>query len=270
METTPTPVDDLGAPVPGVRPVRRVVSLVPSLTESVALTRAAALVGATDWCSHPAGLDVTRVRGTKNPDLARIRGLAPDLVLANKEENRRSDVAALRDSGVAVWVTVIETVDEALVSLRRMFAEALDWGLPDWLAEAERRWQSPAAATASPLRVAIPVWRDPWMVVGSSTFTGDLAARLGLVNVYGSDPRRYPRVELADIRARHPDVVVLPDEPYRFTGDDGPDAFPGIPVALVSGRALTWYGPSLLTAQEDVGRALAGARTPGPRERGGP
>lgn len=259
METTPTRTDDLGVVVPGVPPARRVVSLVPSLTESVALTRPAALVGATDWCSHPAGLEVTRVRGTKNPDLAKILALAPDLVLANKEENRRSDVAALRDAGIAVWVTVIETVDEALTSLRRMFGEALGWGVPDWLAEAERRWQRPAAA-ASPLRVAIPVWRDPWMVVGSSTFTGDLAARLGLVNVYGSDPGRYPRVELADIRERRPDVVVLPDEPYRFTGEDGPEAFPGIPVALVSGRALTWYGPSLLTAGEDVRRALARGR----------
>src|SRR2546426_156201 len=77
------------------------------------------------WCTHPTDLDVTRVRGTKNPDLAAVRGLRPDLVLANKEENRELDVRRLRDAGVAVWVTDIESVEQALVSLRRIFTEAL-------------------------------------------------------------------------------------------------------------------------------------------------
>ena len=83
-------LDDLGTGIPVSGPARRVVSLVPSLTESVALTRPGALVGATDWCTHPVGLAVARVRGTKNPNLARIIDLSPDLVIANKEENRRA------------------------------------------------------------------------------------------------------------------------------------------------------------------------------------
>ena len=95
------------------------VSLVPSLTESVAATRPAALVGATTWCTHPADLDVTRVRGTKNPDLAAIAALEPDLVLANQEENRRLDVERLRAAGIAVWVTDIRTLDQALVLAAR-------------------------------------------------------------------------------------------------------------------------------------------------------
>ena len=97
--------DDLGADVPLPAPATRVVSLVPSLTEALAVTAPDLLVGATDWCTHPADLDVTRVRGTKNPDLAAIRALSPDLVVANKEENRELDVRRLRDAGVAVWVT---------------------------------------------------------------------------------------------------------------------------------------------------------------------
>src|SRR5580658_376322 len=113
------PRDDLGHPVAGRRPARRVVSLVPSLTESVAVTRPEALAGATDWCTHPAGLDVPRVRGTKNPDLAAIRALRPDLVLANQEENRRLDVERLRAAGVPVWVPDVRTLDQALDSLRR-------------------------------------------------------------------------------------------------------------------------------------------------------
>ena len=116
--------DDLGHPVPVTGPARRVVSLVPSLTESVAVTRPEALAGATDWCTHPADLDVPRVRGTKNPDLAAIKALRPDLVLANQEENRRLDVERLRAAGVPVWVTVIRTVDQALDSLQRMFGGA--------------------------------------------------------------------------------------------------------------------------------------------------
>ncbi|HSY14600.1 MAG TPA: helical backbone metal receptor [Jatrophihabitantaceae bacterium] len=243
----PARADDLGHPLHAASPARRVVSLVPSLTESVALSRPDALVGATDWCTHPAGLDVTRVRGTKNPDLDAIVRLCPDIVLANQEENRRLDVERLRSAGVPVWVSVIRTVDEALAGLRRIFTSALGWPVPAWLEQAARVWAEPGPR-ARP-RAVIPIWRDPWMVVGSSTFTGDLAGRLGLDNVYAGDAGRYPHVEVAEIRARNPEVIVLPDEPYPFSDQDGPEMFPGTRIALVEGRSLTWYGPSLVTAR---------------------
>jgi len=246
--------DDLGHPVEVVRPARRVVSLVPSLTEAVAATRPEALVGATDWCTHPRDLDVSRVRGTKNPDRAAIAALQPDLVLANREENRELDVRRLRDAGIAVWVTVIETVDEAFASMERMFTEALGWESPDWLDEARAVWAEPAPDSGR--RVAIPIWRDPWMVVGGRTFTGDLAARLGLVNAFGEGDERYPQVELADIDSPDVDLVLLPDEPYVFTADDGPEAFSHTPTRLVSGRSLTWYGPSMLTARAELESTL--------------
>ncbi|HTT50276.1 MAG TPA: helical backbone metal receptor [Streptosporangiaceae bacterium] len=251
------PRDDLGYPVPTVRPVRRVVSLVPSLTESVAVTRPGALAGATDWCTHPAGLDVARVRGTKNPDLAAVRALEPGLVLANQEENRRLDVERLRAAGAPVWVTNVRTLDQALASLGRMFTEGLGWAAPDWLAAAWRAWHDPARG--APVRAVIPIWRDPWMVIGSDTFAGDLAARLGLDNVYGGHAARYPRIDLADLAARQPQIVVLPDEPYPFSSADGPEMFPGQRVALVHGRDLTWYGPSLVTARPALAAQLAAA-----------
>ena len=259
------PRDDLGHPVAVSRPVRRVVSLVPSLTESVAATRAEALVGATDWCTHPAGLAVRRVRGTKNPDRAAIAGLSPGLVLANQEENRRVDVERLRAAGIPVWVTVIRTLDEAFASLRRMFAEALGWPEPAWLAAAEEAWRPapPAPPAGAATSAAIAVWRDPWMVVGSNTFTGDIAARLGLGNVYADHPERYPRVSLEDLRARRPDVILLPDEPYQFTAEDGPEAFPAQRVALVEGRSLTWYGPSLVDARARLLAQLSPLSPPG-------
>ena len=242
--------DDLGHPVELPGPARRVVSLVPSLTEAVARSAPGLLVGATDWCTHPAGLAVTRVRGTKNPERAAITALAPALVIANREENRKLDVVRLREAGLAVWVTVIESVPEALASLRRLLTGPLALEVPGWLAAAEQAWSGPRPEPVG--RVAVPIWRDPWMVVGARTFTGDVLTRLGLVNVFGAGPGRYPRVEVGEIRAAAPDVVLLPDEPYPFTAGDGPEEFPGRRVVLVSGRLLTWYGPSLATARADL------------------
>ncbi|GAB2671594.1 helical backbone metal receptor [Nocardia goodfellowii] len=248
--------DDLGGAVPLTEPVRRVVSLVPSLTESVALTCPDVLVGATEWCTHPAGLAVERVRGTKNPNVRRVIELAPDLVLCNQEENRRIDVDRLREAGIPVWVTKIESVNEALASLARLCTVALGVDIPAWLSESEQVWAAPAAAPVR--RAVIPIWRNPWMVVGRDTFTADLARRLGLELVHANRPDRYPRLAEHEL-TRGIDLAVLPDEPYVFTETDGPDAFPDIPVALVEGRALTWYGPSLATARATLSAQLAAA-----------
>ncbi|MCW2501124.1 MAG: hypothetical protein JWN87_2800 [Frankiales bacterium] len=228
-------------PVPAE--VRRVVSLVPSLTESVAATAPGLLVGATDWCSHPADLAVTRVKGTKNPDVAAVLGLRPDLVLANAEENRPADLDALRAAGLAVWVTFPTTVPEALTSLDRMLT-ACRLARPGWLDAADAAWAEPW--TGARRRAVVPIWRRPWMAVGSGTFTGDVLARLGVDNVLADSPERYPKVDLGSLPAH--DLVVLPDEPYRFTPSDGPEAFTA-PSACVSGRHLTWYGPSLAEAR---------------------
>lgn len=249
--------DDLGADVPLTAPARRVVSLVPSLTEAIAASAPGLLVGATDWCTHPADLDVPRVRGTKNPDLTAVRALQPDLVVANMEENRELDVRRLRDAGVAVWVTRIETVEEALDSMSRLFSDALGLADPPWLVSARELWSPPAT---SRLEVAVPIWRDPWMVVGSGTYTDDLLRRAGLVNVlaHGRAQRdgRYPTVTPDEIDRAGADVVLLPDEPYVFTADDGPEAFT-TPTRLVSGRLLTWYGPAMVEAHAELA-ALTG------------
>jgi ABC-type Fe3+-hydroxamate transport system substrate-binding protein len=248
-------VDDLGTPI-CVRPkVASVVCLVPSLTEAIAESARELLVGATDWCSHPEDLDVTRVRGTKNPNLKKIIDLAPDLVVCNQEENRLLDVERLRAAGIAVWVTQIETLDQAFASMDRLFTIALQQSRPTWLADAEAVWAEPAPV--HPTRAVVAVWRDPWIVVGRSTFTGDLLRRLGIDNVFAHHPDRYPHVTLQEIRAASPGLVVLPDEPYAFHTGDGPEAFPDIATALVSGRFLTWYGPSLVEARSALLDQLA-------------
>ncbi|MDT0214246.1 helical backbone metal receptor [Rothia sp. ARF10] len=240
--------DDLGHEVAlPTTPVCRVVSLVPSLTEAVAATAPDALVGATDWCTHPADLDVTRVRGTKNPDRAAIAALRPDLVIANKEENRELDVQRLRADGIPVWVTDIETVPQALASMRRLFVEVCGWDAPEWLAEADRLWSGPVPDPHA--KVVVPIWRDPWMVVGRPTFTADLLARVGCEVTTAGEPGRYPHVDVDRLDASGADLVLLPDEPYVFSADDGPEAFSATPTKLVDGRLLTWYGPSLVEAR---------------------
>lgn len=252
--------DDLGTEARVPRSVRRVVSLVPSLTETVASCAPRILVGATSWCTHPADLDVTRIGGTKNPDVAAITALAPDVVLANEEENRQADLDALRGAGLAVWVTRVRDLPEALASLRRMLTVACRLPAPAWLDTAAAAWRRVPAAGPRGRTAVVPVWRRPWMVLGHDTFAGDLLARLGVANVYAGHDERYPRVRIEQIRGAGADLVVLPDEPYRFSASDGPEAFPGASSALVSGRHLTWYGPSLAEAPAVLGRQLRAAR----------
>lgn len=239
----------------------RVVSLVPSLTEAVAATLPGALVGATDWCTHPADLAVARVGGSKYPDLAAVLALRPDVVLVNVEENRESDAEALRAAGVELYVTYPRTVDGALDELDGLLAALGAPGEPAWLTAARAAWaRLPAVA---PRRALVPVWRRPWVVLGGGTFAGDVLLRLGVRNAFADAPERYPRPAREELLSTEVDLVVLPDEPYAFTRDDGPEAFAGVPCALVSGRHLTWYGPSLAEAPALLSAQLA-ELTPGP------
>ena len=241
-------VDDAGLVVPLATQVSRIVSLVPSLTEALALSCPEKLVAATDWCTHPADLAVARVGGTKTPDLEAIVALGPDLVVANAEENRPPDLDVLRAQGVPVWVTDIRTVDQALASIDKLLRAvgAID---TRWLGQARDSWLNPSAVVEGRrLRAVVPIWRRPWMHLGSDTYAGDVLRRLGVDNVLSDSPHRYPKLGLGNLPK--PDLVVLPDEPYQFGEMDGPEAFPGLPCALVSGRSLTWYGPAMVGAPQ--------------------
>lgn len=241
----------------------RVVSLVPSLTEAVAVSRPGLLVGATNWCTHPSDLDaqgVVRVRGTKNPDLDAVLRLAPDLVVANEEENREPDLDQLRRAGVEVLVTKIRSVATALTELERVLA-ACGAGRPPWLDAAGLAWADPEPVEPGRrLRAVVPIWRRPWMALGSDTYAGDVLARLGVDHVLANNPERYPRFDPAALARL--DVVVLPDEPYAFTADDGPQVFAPVPSALVDGRSLTWYGPAMVDAPMRLVAAVRPALRP--------
>jgi ABC-type Fe3+-hydroxamate transport system substrate-binding protein len=248
-------VDDLGEPVPLAAPPRRVVSLVPSLTDAIETTHPGLLIGATDYCTHPPDLNVARVGGSKYPNVDVVLDLRPDLVVANAEENRPEDVARVRADGIPVWVTAAAaTVPEGLGSVRRLLTQGLDLAEPSWLVAAEDAWRTPEPVWAT---AVVPVWRRPWIVVGRDTFAGDVLRRLGVANAYAGHADRYPRPSLAELNDAGADLVVLPDEPYEFTEDDGPESFPGLPCVLVNGRHLTWCGPSLVEAHATL---MAGTR----------
>ncbi len=249
--------DDLGHPV-GVRPgPRRLVSLVPNLSELLwDWGFADRLVGVTEWCVAPPGgfPDAQRVRGTKNPDVAAIVAMAPDLVIANEEENRAHDVERLRAAGIAVHVTRVRSLAALPGSLGRL---ALALGEPSaatsLIAAIEQARSGLAPPPTGRRRVACAVWRDAperagpdegWWLLGRDTYAADLLTTVG-VEVLPPDPDgRYPRCTFAELAAFAPELLLLPDEPYAFGPDDVRELErAGLDARLVDGTALWWWGP---------------------------
>jgi ABC-type Fe3+-hydroxamate transport system substrate-binding protein len=241
--------------VSGPRLPERIVSLVPSLTEALfALGLGPRVVGVTDWCVHPAEAvaRLPHVGGTKNPDLDAIRALAPDLVIANREENTRRDVERLEAMGLVVWVTYPRGVDDAVALLREIAerggrtAELESVVVPIEAALREAR------ADRRPGRSFFcPFWKRPWMAVGEDTYAHDLLTLCGGRNVFaGHGERRYPRVRTEEIVRASPEVILLPDEPYAFGAEDVAE-LRGLPVPaarsgrihLIDGTLVSWYGP---------------------------
>jgi len=252
-------IDALGHPVEIEAQPRRIVSLVPSLTETLfAFGLGEAVVGVTRFCIEPKGGVATKAKvgGTRNPNLARVRELAPDLIIANAEENRREDIDQLIEAELTVFVTFPRTVVGAVEMMRQLAAmtgslntarpiiEAAEAALAETRAANERR---------PPLRVFCPIWRNPWISIGPDTYIHDFIATCGGVNIFGDRRERYPRVDLGEMARRDPEVILLPDEPYRFepkhvhelrTYKEVSAARDGR-IYLVEGKHLCWYGPRI-------------------------
>jgi ABC-type Fe3+-hydroxamate transport system substrate-binding protein len=225
----------------------RVVSLVPSVTETL-LAWDVDVVACTRFCEQPALL---HVGGTKDPDIAAIVALAPDLVVVDREENRREAAVALEDAGLDVHVTHVTSLDDVGPMLVELAA-----------AVGATVVHEPATATRSlaTQRAVIAIWRRPWMALGSDTYGSSLLASIGADNVVGAG-ERYPTIDLADLASRRPELIVLPSEPYPFATRHVPEvqrAVPDARVVLVDGRDLFWWGVRTGAARQRLAEVLSG------------
>jgi iron complex transport system substrate-binding protein len=272
-------------------PPRRVVSLVPSMTESLfELGLGAALVGVTDYCRPPgdAGRRLPRVGGTRDPDIEAVGQLNPDLVLANQEENRREAVQALEALGLKVWVTFPRSVQQAMDVL---WAVLRLFGVPGEnpkirTLEMTLEWTQRAAQARQGVRVFCPIWHgrsgdgEPWwMTFAEETYAHDVLASCGGENVFADRRRRYPLeadlgsaleepagerdtrypcVGVEEVVARQPELVLLPDEPGAFSDEDEAcliDALGGTP-AVRGGHVHRLDGRLLFWHGTHLARAL--------------
>jgi len=251
--------DALYRPIEIKQAPQRIVSLVPSITEALfTFGLGDAVVGVTGFCVEPSeGVAAKqKVGGTKTLDVTQVRDLQPDLVIANVEENRPEDVRQLIAAGLNVMVTFPRTVAGG-IEMMRQIAE-----MTDSMAAARPIIDEAVAALADAraqsesrrlLRVFCPIWRNPWMSVGPDTYIHDFLHACGGLNIFSRRHERYPITDLNEIARRDPQVILLPDEPYRFapkhlselTRHDYVSAVRAGRVHLIEGKHLCWYGPRI-------------------------
>ena len=257
-------LDASGVAVSLPAPPRRIVSLIPSITEILfALGLGDAVAGCTIFCTEPRDgvAQKTKVGGEKNPKLELIRELGADLVVANIEENVREHIETLRAWGIPVYVTYPRTVAAGI----RLIAELgeltgteeagrrIARDLDDRLARLEARRAGRARA-----RVFCPIWRRPYMTINRDTYIDDMLSTCGGENVFAGLATRYPEITLDAVAAAQPDVILLPDEPYRFRPAHLADfseyrQMPAVRhgrIHFVDGKLLSWYGPRIGHALE--------------------
>ncbi len=205
----------------------RIVSLVPSVTETLTAWGAEP-VACTRFCERD---DLVHVGGTKDPDIAAIVELRPDLVVVDAEENRREDHDALVDAGLVVHVLHVRSLDDVVLALAGLAKRAgASWSAPE-LPPPVAIWR----------RAFVPIWRRPWMALGLPTYGGSVLSHLGVATVFADDGP-YPTTTLEEAAARHPDLVLAPSEPYPFTRRQLPELDEVGPTVFVDGKDLFWWG----------------------------
>jgi ABC-type Fe3+-hydroxamate transport system substrate-binding protein len=266
--------DELGFRLELEGPPQRIVSLVPSWTETLfALGLGQAIVGITRYCVEPpaATAKVAKIGGTKNPNLKAIIELSPDLVIANAEENRREDIEQLRAAGIAVFTTYPRKISAAVESIIKLgktlncedAAHAMAREIVLAVSEIETQvgvWSKLR------FRVFCPIWKNPWMAFNADTYAHDVLRMIGFNNIFASAGERYPRTTIEEALAQRPDFVMLPNEPYEFGPKDVEELRPLLPaplsrrLVLINGRDLHWYGAHMVTGLKSLAALLARVR----------
>jgi ABC-type Fe3+-hydroxamate transport system substrate-binding protein len=254
-----TYVDALNRSIALETPPSRIVCLVPSITEALfTFGLGDSIAGVTQFCSEPRRevASKPKVGGTKTLDVKSVLALEPDLVIANAEENRQEDIRQLLAAGQRVFVTFPRTIPGAITMLRQLAQmTGVSEAAAPYLDEAEIALAEVKQANVHRprLRVFCPIWRRPWMTVGSNTYMHDLIATCGGFNIFSERHERYPKSELDDVARRAPQIILLPDEPYAFGQKHLPELqeYRYVPavrdnrIYLVEGKLLCWYGPRI-------------------------
>ncbi len=256
--------DDLGRVIGLAGPAQRIVSLVPSITETLfALGAGDRVAGVTDYCIHPAEAvgGKARVGGTKTLRIETILSLHPDLVIANAEENRKHQVRKLEDAGLDVFVNFTRTVEGCLKMIADVasLTETEDAALEISASIRASLDEAKARAPEPPPRVLCPIWKNPYMSISRDTFVHSILRSAGGENVFEEHPERYPKFTLDDVVLKQPEIIILPTELYRFTEEDKADfetlveKVPAVNhIHIVEGELLSWYGPRVARALREL------------------
>jgi ABC-type Fe3+-hydroxamate transport system substrate-binding protein len=225
--------------------------LVPSATETLVALNVVP-IACTRFCDLPG---VATVGGTKNPNIAAIVALEPDLVVVNDEENRIEDADALRAAGLTLHSMSPRSVTDVGAAVRDVGSAV---GVP--VPEPFGAWDEWIATTrvAPRSRAFVPIWRRPWMSLAADTYGSSLLELLGVINVFGDADDRYPEVSLGEVADRKPDEVLLPSEPYVFREEHAEQLrseLPGVAIRFVDGRDLFWWGIRTPAAAARLSRA---------------
>jgi iron complex transport system substrate-binding protein len=264
-------IDETGRTVRVPQPVNRIVSLAPSLTETVyALGLQDRLVGDTDYCDYPPDAQKkTKVGGGLNPSLEEIAALHPDIVLVTKSFNRLETVNSLENLGISSYATDPHTIDEIISSSKKL-SDLL--GVPEAGVSVAGEMQQRLADLRQRLgalpakRVLFVVWTQPLISVGKTTFIADALRHAGAVSIVDSD-QAWPQVSLEEVVHLQPDFLVFAESHSSETPAASVEALATLPgwsiveavakrhVAVIS-DAVNRPAPRIVSAIEDLAKQL--------------
>lgn len=235
------------------REPKRIISVVPSQTELLFyLGLDKEVIGITKFCIYPEDKfkSTTKIGGTKQLDIAKIKALKPELIIANKEENERGDIEELA-AFCPVWISDIYDLDGAIAMIERVGELVGREGEAKDLSQGIQQRFNRLSIPPLNLRTAYFIWRKPYMVAGKKTFIDSMLQKCGLTNAF--DVERYPEVNAAMLADANPDVILLSSEPYPFKEKHIAEfkaILSSATIELVDGELFSWYGSRLLYAPE--------------------
>lgn len=247
-------VDQMGRSIVVPARPRRIISLVPSITELlVDLGLELSIIGRTKFCVHPNHIvsSIPKIGGTKTIKVEKVRRLAPDLIIASKEENIEEQVWACTANStppVITYVSNVKTVSDAYDMILDIGKITHTNSIAERLVHQLIGAEPTITSTLSPAIYLI--WRKPYMSVGGDTFISDMMLRAGYSNMLAGQ-LRYPEVSPQDLQALQPEHILLSSEPFPFRKkhiQELSDLCPNADIQLVDGEHYSWYGSRMLTA----------------------